>query len=858
MLRRCGGRSQYPFCLDDQQGTAVTSVLTRSIIKPYAQSADHVPLEVPAPGAYILLGGRSGVARALAELIVEAGGQATVAPEKLWRDPVAFGRWLGDIKTQSPIKGLVHLGPLDDPIMPDGTTLKDWRERAERDVRSFFPVLQMSADDLHQGGTVIAASAMGGVFARGSLDSEGPAPWPLAAGNIGLLKCLSLEWPGCRFKAVDLDPLEATSAQARHLFRELFLRCGRREVGYPGGRRTIFRTEPAFLRAARNKSREPTRDWVVLGVGGAHGITAEALRDVACAGAKLVIVGRTPAPGEEAPETAALARAGALRQYFISSARATNENVSPSDIQRRLARVLRDREIRANLNEFKGLGAQVDYRSADLRDPEQVNALIEDVYARYGRIDAVYFGIGLLEDRLLVDKKPDSVDRVIATKIDSAFLLSQCLRPDSLKFFGFFTSVAGRYGNRGQTDYGAANEILNQFAWILQKRWGENVKVAAINWGPWAGTTHGTGMVTADVRKQFEERGVSLVEPDEGRTFMTRELMYGPTHEVESVAGNDPWEYLEASHEPIPTSDATPRPDQSFPLIGTGRISVRDKTTSIIRKSIDLVSDPYLDHHRVDGVPIMPFVVAAEYMAETANLIDPNLVVTELRDIRMLAGISVKDALDFEIRARRSGNEVATECWLMAAKPRLAYRATAQLAERVPEPVPSPPAKRNGGLPVRMRDAYREWLFHGPVFQTVTDVDSVDERHLLARGLPTQPQSFYPPAKSARWLFDPGITDGALQMILIWSRVLRDHTPLPTFLARLSRFGTGPLTGPLGIELTFNSKVEDPAIACDIRITDETGNLRLEMKGVEAMSTKELNRIAGGWTGQAELHFNRP
>jgi NAD(P)-dependent dehydrogenase (short-subunit alcohol dehydrogenase family) len=811
-----------------------------------------VTLQAPGAGAYVLLGDRGGVARRLAELIIEAGGQAEIAPEKLWSDPVAFGRWLGDIKTQSAVKGLINLGPIDDPLMPGDATLATWQQRSKRDVQSFFPLLQMGADDLQRGGTVIAASAMGGLFARGRPVQKGSEPWPIAGGNIGLLKSLSFEWPGCHVKAVDLDPSEDADKQAVHLFRELFLGCGRREVGYPGGQRTIFRTEPAFLREAVNKDREPNGNWVVLGIGGALGITAEALRDVAKAGAKLVLVGRSNLPSPEPPEIAALGDSAALRGHFIAAAKSANERITPREIESKVTRVLRAREMRSNLADLSRLGAEVDYRSVDMCHPAQVKALVDDLYARYGRIDAVYFGIGLIEDQLLINKKPESVGRVIATKTDSAFLLSELLRPDSLKFFGFFTSVAGRYGNRGQSDYAAANEILNQFAWILQRRWGDTVKVAAINWGPWAGTTNGSGMVTPEVREQFTARGVSLVEPDEGREFITRELMYAPTNEVESVAGNNPWEYSEASHKPLPSSPDTHKPADSFPLVCTGNINSKSATSVVIRKRLDLVTDPYLDHHRIDGVPVLPFVAAAEHIAEAASLLDSDLVVSELRDVHMLSGISVgQTPLELEIRVKRDGDQVAGECWIMGSKPRLAYRAKVVLAQSAPEAVPAPPIGAEGPSPVKIREAYDDWLFHGPVFQTITALDALNERHVWARAQPSTPQSFYPPAKGAEWIFDPGVLDGALQLVLVRSRHMRDETPLPIRAGRLCRFGSAPLMGPLTILVTFHSPPEASELVFDIWISDASGNVRLEMKDFEALSTKQLNRLGGGWGGQS-------
>ena len=84
-----------------------------------------------------------------------------------------------------------------------------------------------------------------------------------------------------------------------------------------------------------------------------------------------------------------------------------------------------------------------------------------------------------------------------------------------------FSSMAGWTGNRGQVDYVAGNEVLNRMALHLSARW--NRRVVAIDWGPW----DKAGMVTAETRRQFLERGVALVPPDAGRRFLLDEIRFG-------------------------------------------------------------------------------------------------------------------------------------------------------------------------------------------------------------------------------------------------------------------------------------------------------------------------------------------
>ncbi|NWG70392.1 MAG: SDR family NAD(P)-dependent oxidoreductase [Parvularculaceae bacterium] len=828
------------------EGNLGGAALPRFIIKAHAEPTDGAILSDPLPGAYVVLAGDDeALGRRLVEKIEKAGGRSYLAPASLWRDDIAFGRWLGDIKTQETIRAIVNLGPADDPIMPPNASFEDWDRRIERDVKSFFPVLQAAADDLKQGGVVLAVSAMGGLFARGAAnETEGNGfPWPAPAGTIGLLKCLSLEWTACRCKAIDLDPAQSLEARADQAFGELFLPGGRREVGYPGGVRTIFRTLPASLSRSAESPRLPGRDWVVLAIGGMRGVTAEALRDLAKAGATLVLVSRTGAPAEEDAALAGCRDKPALQQHFIAKARAAGGKFSPAAVESECAKVLREREVRANLADFAAFGSRIDCRAADVRDATAVRELVSSLYAQYGRIDAVVYGAGVIEDQLLVNKSRESVARVIGAKTDGVFHLSRELRPETLKFFGIFTSVAGRYGNRGQTDYGAANEILNQYAHQLRARWGSAVKVAAINWGPWAGTTHGAGMVTPETRRLFEARGVSLIEPEAGLGFMTNEILHATSDEVEVVAGDNPWEHLEAEHGAF-----APRSEdgclKSLPLL-TGRASYgRSGDELVVRKRIDLASDPYLDHHRIEGKPVMPFVIGAEHIAEAAALFEGFERAVELRDIRFFKGVTLTgDGVDIELRLTADGTGgLDAEMRTLGEKPVRAYAAKLLKAQgsagvqklEVPGLAAAPTI-----------DAYRDWLFHGPLFQTLTNITSLDARGLRAEVRPSYPAKFYPPAKQGAWLFDPGVLDGALQCVLVWSRVMRDETALPTRMGRLARFGDEALQGPLFIDMRFLTEPGVSSSVCDFTVSDAAGRVRYLVERLEAASTRALNRIGG-------------
>ncbi len=594
----------------------------------------------------------------------------------------------------------------------------------------------------------------------------------------------------------------------------------------------------------------------MLATGGARGITAETLRELASFRPTLVLLGRTPQPEIESATTRDLPDTAALRRHFITQATASGQTPRPSDLERRIQAVLCDREICANLADFAALGARVDYRMVDVRDEAALAALLNELYQRYGHIDAVIHGAGVIEDGWLLDKSRESIDRVIDTKVDSAFLLASYLRPDTLKFLAFFTSVAGRFGNRGQADYAAANEILTRLAWMLRARWGGQVKIVAIHWSPWDQTTHGVGMVTPEVRRQFAARGVHLVKAAAGRRFLLNELRYGPADEVELVAGDFPWEYEEARLSALPgPADPAVIADGPHALLYGACLTQLDAAAWRFDKTVDLISDPYLDHHRLDGVPVLPFAVAMEYMAEAAAALCPDAAGVELSDVQLLRGLSLqnREAAPLQIILQESadvpgGGQRQFTAQLSDGAARPCYQATVTVGPPAAPIVVNQHREALRPLPLPVDEIYRRWLFHGPLFQTLTGFEGYSEQGIVATLRLSQPGAFYPPAAASRWQLDPALVDGAFQALIVWSRLQLGGTPLPGRLGRIRRWGCESLPERVILHLRILS-VADAGIRCDIRFAGADDRAYLEIESFECTASTALNRLGGGWSG---------
>lgn len=414
----------------------------------------------------------------------------------------------------NPVGGIVNLMPLSEPFRAPG--LEAAASAAELSKWLFLAFKEFE-DDLCGsaevgGGWILNVTALDGRFGL----AQQPTMSLSGAGTLGVAKALSRECPNLQVRNLDVDPELKPEVLVSRLLEELSGDDDLLEVGLAAEGRWRLRLRESTP-AARLTSLPIRSDSVVLATGGAYGITAEIARGLATAAPRLIVVGRSPLPSPEPPETRELEEP-ALREHFIRRMRDDGESIVPARIEKAIKRLLKDRAILANLAAFRKAGATVEYHSVDVRSPEQFGGLIDDVYERYGRIDGVLHGAGIIQDRLIRDKDPESFSAVFGTKAESGLILADKLRPETLKFLVFFSSVSGRFGNVGQADYSAANEFLSKLADFLDSQW--DARVVAINWGPWD-----AGMVSDELRRIYASRGIDLIPISEGVRFFERELL---------------------------------------------------------------------------------------------------------------------------------------------------------------------------------------------------------------------------------------------------------------------------------------------------------------------------------------------
>ena len=260
-------------------------------------------------------------------------------------------------------------------------------------------------------------------------------------------------------------------------------------------------------------------DSVVLFVGGARGVAAHAAIALAASGCRIELTGRTPLEKTSLPDDPQ-----AMRQALIA------EGLGAGEIERRIRTVLAQREIGRTMDQIAAAGGQANYTALDSRDGDALRQLV----GQLGRLDGVVHAAGVIEDKLMKEKDLASFRNVFDTKVSGARALFTGLAEERLRpsFVAFFGSISAVLGNRGQTDYAAANDALED----LCGKWHATTggRALTVHWGPWAPSAEHSGMVTPELAREYERRNVAMIDPDEATAALLRELAYG-SPEVTSV-----------------------------------------------------------------------------------------------------------------------------------------------------------------------------------------------------------------------------------------------------------------------------------------------------------------------------------
>ncbi len=512
-------------------------------------------------------------------------------------DPAAFQTQLADLD------GLYFLqGMQAAPAEPQA-----WQDWADALLETLYTIATL----LPKEAFILAATAMGGYQAV--MHPSRPDSGLIS----GFFKALRRERPAQLIKTIDFEPQVKPPALARAFLAETRHDGVNVEIGYHAG-----------LRYGLDLHEQPlpdhpiaplAADSVVLITGGTAGIVAPIARDLAAhAPGTYYLLGRTPLLPADDPELRLLAEDSlALKTQLAERLQAVGQKATPVAIEAALSRLQKAAGMHILLADLTARGAKAHYLVCDLNDPASLNQALARVRAQSGRVDLVIHAAGLEISRKIENKTADELKQVVAAKAHGLQALQTSLSQHQLQpnRWVFFSSVAGRFGNAGQTDYAAANDWLCKQAYALSA---SGAQAIAIDWSAWAEV----GMATrGSIPRIMRMAGVELLQPHAAAPLVRGLLEAGATGEwlvagsmgklAPDNAGQGGVDLLRADaelHRQNPTH-AMFSHISAFSSDGGLKLSAE----------LDPSQEAYLHDHAINGIPVLPGVVGIEGFARAAQ-----------------------------------------------------------------------------------------------------------------------------------------------------------------------------------------------------------------------------------------------
>ncbi len=798
----------------------------------------------------LLVGGQSGLSAAIAANL-KRHDQITVqlSASDVPVDEDGLMGFLQQFREKhGPIGSLIYLGGFDADSKSN--------EREWSSLKQLFLLTKSIETELNGLGakghrsSILTVTKMGGTFGVNDMDTTN-APEHLIeqAALAGLTKTIAKELPSVHVKVVDVSSAAAVETLAAGIVAELYADDDIVEIGLDNGNRIgLAISESNFSQLQVQQPLALTPSSVVLVTGGARGITAEVVLDLARRyQPSFVIVGRIPRPAEsESPVTAGLETQKDIKAAIIDEMQRTGKVINVRDVERVYQQLLREREVRDTLAKLKAAGSTVRYHSVDVTDEAAFSRLIDSIYET-SSIDGVIQGAGIIEDALIKAKSLSSFERVFNTKVQSALTLAKKIRFEDLQFMYLFSSVVGRTGNSGQSDYVAANEALNKLALRL-RRANQKCRIASLMWGPWQ-----AGMAPPELEQVFASHGWSMIQPEDGCACFHEELTANVGDHVEVLLVGK----LKSAGVSAPPLDSNISPAGVI----VNRASLSTVAPPTFNLSIDTGHHHYLHDHKFDGIPVMPMAVALETMLEAAQSVYPERHLVKVSNLDIPAGVVFHTPQkEFSIEVTPDSAEGEVTLQLAAAGPsrKVHFRCKAQFAQApnmVPEkwitstgtqiprligPVSS--MKSELALP-QPKDVYGKWLFHGPIFQGIQDVQFLAEDGITGNVIGGAPVRCVSTADNSDWIVDPVLLDSAMQLAGIWARHYRDVTVLPTGFKTMHLFGRRNMPTMATAQIFLNPAMATELL-CDLAIYDSNNELCFVVEGLGGIASKNFNRFS--------------
>ena len=320
-------------------------------------------------------------------------------------------------------------------------------------------------------------------------------------------------------KVVDFEAERKPSELAELLVEETLRDPGAVEIGYKTGQRwTVgLQEQPA---ADGQPGLPLNQNSVFLITGAAGSIVSAITADLAAAsGGTFYLLDLVPEPDPNNPDLKRfVSDKDALKRDLFTRIQARGERATPALVEKELAALERAQAAQSAIDAVRAAGGTPYYFSVNLTDADGVAKVIKQVRERSRRIDVLLHAAGMERSHFLPDKDPREFDLIFDVKSDGWFNLLHAIGDMPLAATVAFSSIAGRFGNAGQTDYSSANDLLCKFTSSFRTS-RPRTRGIVIDWTAWGGI----GMATrGSIPKMMELAGIDMLPAEAGVPLIRR------------------------------------------------------------------------------------------------------------------------------------------------------------------------------------------------------------------------------------------------------------------------------------------------------------------------------------------------
>ena len=784
----------------------------------------------------IIMPDKSGVADALAQRLQTMGAEVFRIEEKL--DAGELANCLKGWLAAGPIHGVYWLPALDDEGDMKDMDLATWHEALRVRVKSLYATMRILYEHIAAPGTfLVSATRLGGQHGY----DEAGATAPLGGAVVGFTKTYKRERLDAMVKAVDFEAEGRPSEVADILIDETLRDPGAVEIGYKQGLRwTVGLQEQSAADGKHALTLDSNTVFVITGAAGS--IVSAITADLATAsGGTFYLLDLVPEPDQENPDLKRFVTdKDALKRDLFARIQSRGERATPALVEKELAALERAQAAHGAIEAVQAAGGTAHYFSVNLTDSNAVSKIIEQIRERSGRIDVLLHAAGVERSHFLPDKDPREFDLVFDVKSDGWFNLLHAIGHMPLGATVAFSSIAGRFGNAGQSDYSSANDLLCKITSSFRTT-RPTTRGIVIDWTAWAGI----GMATrGSIPKMMELAGIDMLPPEAGIPLIRRELTAGGTSGEIVIAERlgvllNEWDATGGLNPSAPEAwkDTAPQ----GPMIGNAA-SMTVQRGLAIECTLDPAVQPFLHDHQIDGTPVLPGVMGIEAFAEAALCLLPGWQVAAIEDVNFLAPFKFyrkePRAVTVEAIIYPQHDSLLADCRLTGRRllpnqtePQVTTHFTGRV--RLTKQRPKAAAVPAPGLPeghiIEAADIYRLY-FHGPAYQVVERA-WFDGDRIVGRMNEYLPSNHVPPEKAT--LMMPRLIELCFQTAGLWEMKVQGRMGLPQHVRQVSLLRTPePAVG--GLYAVVTPKPDQGSFDADV--VDALGNRYVQLIGYSTVA----------------------